>query len=276
MVVALTGRMNVQDRQELSPPTTRSLQAYDYFLYGRHQFFLYANAEKNHAAREAFERAVAIDPTFAMAYAMLAWTHAFDAMNGWSESRTESLETAKALGLRAVELNEAMPVAYFVRGIAYRELGDPDHALVEAEKAIAFDPNYAGAYVLQATLLYFNGKAQAGLALMKMAITLNPHHPYNYSFHLGQAQYILHHYDEAIDAFNRVLASNPAAERAHLWLAAAYAQAGLIDDAEWEVQQLLTANPEISVARIVSAYPFTQSVDREHFVAGLLKAGIPQ
>lgn len=274
MVVALTGQMNVRDRQELSPPRTRNLQAYDNFLYGRQKFFLYANAEENSKARESFRQAIALDPGFAIAYAMLAWTHAFDAMNGWSESRQESLERAKALAHRAIELDEAMPVAYFVRGIAYRELGRRDRALVEVKKAISFDPNYAGAHVLQATLLYFNGQPQEGLRLIKRAIALNPHHPYNYSFHLGQAHYVLHHYDDAIESFNQVLASNPAMERAHLWLAAAYAQAGMNDDAEWEVEQVLTSNPQLSLGRIRSLYLSMSAPDLEHFLAGLTKAGI--
>jgi TolB-like protein/DNA-binding winged helix-turn-helix (wHTH) protein/Tfp pilus assembly protein PilF len=274
-VVALTGQMNIRDRQELSRPKTRSLQAYDHFLYGRQQFFLYADAEHNRNARESFARAIAIDQDFAMAYAMLAWTHAFDAMNGWSGSRTDSLERAKSLALKAVELDEAMPVAHFVRGVAYRELGEHDHALIEARKAIALDPNYAGALVLQATLLYFNGKPSEGLDLMKKAIALHPHHPYNYSFHLGQAFYILQRYEEAIRAFEKVLDSNPASERAHLWLAAAYAQVGRKDDAEWETEQVLMANPDLSMARIQSAYPFTDPADREHFVAGLNNAGFP-
>lgn len=112
-------------------------------------------------------------------------------MNGWGESRTESLETAKAQALRAIGLNEAMPVDY----------------------------------------------------------------------------YILRQYDEAVAAFNQVLSSNSAAQCAHLGLAAACA--GLIDDAEWEVQQLLAANPEISAERILSASPFAQSANRGHLIAGL-------
>jgi len=63
---------------------------------------------------------------------------------------------------------------------------------------------------------------------------INPHHPYNYTFHLGQAYFILRRYDEAIAAFQQGVATNPAAERLHVWLAAAYAQYGEIDEAEWE------------------------------------------
>ena len=276
VVVELTGRMNVRDRQELSAPKTQNLQAYDRFLYGRQQFFLYANAEKNRKARGAFAQAIEMDPGLAIAYAMLAWTHAFDAMNGWSESRPASLEQARELASKAIELDEAMPVAYFVRGLAYRELGYRDRALVETKKAIRYDPNYAGAHVLQATLLYFNGRPQEGLDLMERAIVLNPHHPYNYVFHLGQAHYILRQYDDAVEAFNQVLATNPAVERAHLWLAAAYAQLGMNDDAEWEIEQVLTTNPGLSLEQIRSSYPFMDTSDLDHFIAGLAGAGAPQ
>ena len=276
VVVALTGRINVRDRQELSLPKTRNLHAYDRFLYGRQQFFLYANAEENRNARKSFMQAIEIDPGLAIAYAMLAWTHAFDAMNGWSESRRFSLERAKALASRAIELDEAMPVAYFVRGLAYRELGQRDLALVEVKKAISYDPNYAGAHVLQATLLYFNDQPQEGVELMKRAIALNPHHPYNYIFHLGQAHYVLRQYDDAIEAFNQVLSSNPAVERAHLWLAAAYAQAGMSDDAEWEIEQVLATNPNLSLEQIRSSYPFMNTSDLDHFMAGLTEAGVPR
>jgi TolB-like protein len=101
IVTALTGRMNVTDRQELGRPRTRNMRAYDYFLYGREAFFRYSGAEDNGEARAAFQRAVALDPSFALAYAMLAWTHAFDAMNGWSSSRTQSLQQAIGLADRA-------------------------------------------------------------------------------------------------------------------------------------------------------------------------------
>ena len=274
IVAALAGQMNVRDRQELGRPRTENMQAYDYFLYGRQAFFRYASAEGNRKARESFRRAIALDPDFALAYAMLAWTHAFDAMNGWGESRQASLELARDLASKALTLDGQMPVAYFVRGLAFRELGDRAHALVEAEKAIELDPNYAGAHVLLATLLYFNERPNEALQLMKRAIALNPNHPYNYSFHLGQVYYILKRYDEAITALKRVLESNPAAERAHLWLAAAYAQAGRSDDAEWEVEQVYAADPDFSLERIRHVYPFSNPADLEHFLAGLSKAGI--
>ena len=44
-----------------------------------------------------------------MAYAMLAWTHVFDAMNGWSDKPEQSLRDANDLTAKAISLQKALP-----------------------------------------------------------------------------------------------------------------------------------------------------------------------
>ena len=147
-------------------------------------------------------------------------------------------------------------------------------AMVEAEKAITLDPSYANGHILMSTLLYYAGRPEEGLERIYHAISLNPHYPYNYPFHLGQAYFVLHRYDEAIEAFKQGLASNPSAERLHIWLAAAYAQSGNIEDAEWEIEEVLMANPDFSLAKLERAFPFSDPADLDHFLQGLYKAGL--
>jgi len=275
VIGALPVELSTGERLDLGNPRTSNPQAYDSFLRGRQLFYLYANKEKNARARILFREAADLDPRFALAYAMLGWTYAFDAMNGWSEQRGESLSQALELASKALSLEPALPVAYFVRGLAYREQAEYVKALVEAEKAIEYDPNYANAHVLLATLLYYAGRPEEGLRRIKRAILLNPHHPYNYTFHLGQAYFVLQHYDAAIRAFQKGLESNPASERLHVWLAAAFAQAGQLDNAEWEADQVLALNPAFSTARMARSFPFRDPEDLGRFLNGLQKAGLP-
>lgn len=276
IISALAVKVGGGERQDLGAPLTHSAEAYDYFLRGRQHFYLYLNRAENKKARELFHKAIQSDPNFAMAYAMLAWTHVFDAMNGWSDKPERSLRDANDLAAKAIALQKILPVAYFVAGLAYREREEYAKALVEAEKAIQYDPNYANVQVLLATLLFYSGRPQEGLERIQKAIQLNPHHPYNYSFHLGQAYYILRRYDEAIEAFKNGIESNPTSERLHVWLAAAYAQSGAIQEAKWEATQVLTLNPGFSRARIQKTFPFKNPADREHFLDGLRKAGFAQ
>ena len=238
---------------------TSSTEAYDNFLMGREHFYLYNNRDENQQARALFETSIRYDPAFAMAYAMLAWTHVFDVMNGWSDDRQASLDKALALATRALALDRELPLAYFVRGVAYRETGEYVKAMVEAEKAIAYDPNYANAHVLLASLLYFAGRPEEGLERMLKAMKINPHHPYNYTFHLGQAYFILHRYREAVDTLRQALDSNPASERIHVWLAAALAR---------------VLNPEFSLQRMEASLPFSDPADRQHVIESLRMAGL--
>ncbi|MCG6867944.1 MAG: winged helix-turn-helix domain-containing tetratricopeptide repeat protein [Gammaproteobacteria bacterium] len=276
IVAALPAHTSPGSAPELEPPQTNSLPAYESFLLGRHLFYQYLNRDENRKARDYFRKAREYDPDFAMAYAMEAWTHAFDVMNGWSEDRETSLRKAHELADEATSLRKALPVAYFVKGLAHRELGDYVKALVEAEKAIEYDPNYANAHVLLATLLYYAGRPEEGLKRIQEAMQINPHHPYNYSFHLGQAFYILRRYPEAVDAFEQGIASNPASERLHVWQAAALAQTGALDDAAWEADQVLALNPGFSWERMQETFPFKSQEDREHFLDGLKKAGLAE
>jgi TolB-like protein/DNA-binding winged helix-turn-helix (wHTH) protein/Flp pilus assembly protein TadD len=249
-------------------------QAYDNLLLGRYFFYKFQSRAENLKARAYFEEAVRLDPGFAMAHAMLAWTYAFEAMNGWTDDRLAALQQAGRIATRAIDIEPVLPLAYYVRGLSYREQHEYVKALVEAQKAIEYDPNYANGYVLLATLLYYAGRPEEGLARIREAMQINPHHPYNYHFHLGQAYFVLHRYTEAIDALNLGLASNPASERMRIWLAAALAQSGDIEAAKWEGEQIMMADADFSLERVSQAFPFKNPADTEHFLAGLRLAGL--
>ena len=254
--------------------TTDNPRAYDDLLLGKYHFYRFESRSENLKARAYFEEAVGLDPGFATAHAMLAWTYAFEAMNGWADDQSAALQQAERIATHAIELQTVLPLAYFVRGLSYREQHEYVKALVEAQKAIEYDPSYANAYVLLATLLYYAGRPEEGLARIQRAMQINPHHPYNYHFHLGQAYFVLHRYQEAIDAFNLGLSSYPASERMRVWLAAALAQSGDIEEAKWEGEQIMAANPDFSIQRMTQAFPFNNPADMEHFIAGLRLAGL--
>ena len=260
--------------QKDSGAGTDNPQAYDALLLGKYHFYRFENRAENLKARTYFEKAVQLDHKFATAHAMLAWTYVFAAMNGWSDDRPAALKQAEHISTRAIEIQPVLPLAYFVRGLSYREQHEYIKALVEAQKAIDYDPSYANAYVLLATLLYYAGRPEDGLARIQQAMEINPHHPYNYHFHLGQDYFVLHRYKEAIDAFNLGLSSYPASERMRVWLAAALAQSGNIDEAKWEGEQIMADNPHFSIDRMTQSFPFNNPADLDIFISGLQKAGL--
>jgi adenylate cyclase len=275
VVSALAIKLTRDERKKLARRQTNNLQAYETFLKAQELATRYSK-NNNRAAQVLLQKAIELDPDFPMAYALLGWSQVFDAMNGWTAKREDSLDMATSIADKAIALDAELPLAYFVKGLVHREKGEYIKALAEAEKSIALDRNYANGHVLVATLLYYAGRPAEGLERIKVAMRLNPHHPHNYPFHLGQAYFILKRYDEAIAAFKQGLQSSPSSERLHVWLAATYAQAGRIPEAEWEISQVKDANPSFSQARMREAFPFKEKADLDHFLEGLRKAGAPE
>lgn len=253
---------------------TESLEAYDYFLRGR-AHFARRSKDENAEAHNLFRKTIEVDSSFAPAYVMSAWAHAHDLVFGWSDQPERSFERAVELADKAVALDDELPQAYFVKGLIYREKKELAKALIATEKAVLLDPNYADARVLLASLLYYSGRAKEGLEMVIKAKRLNPRYPSAYQFHLGQAYFILRRYDEAIEAFSQGLLANPTSQRLHTWLAAAYAQSGQLEDAEWEANEVLMLDPDFSLQRIQEAVPLKDPAYLAQLVDGLRKAGLP-
>ena len=271
IVTSLSINLETDDYERLTRRETDNLEAYDLFLRARDRFFLFSR-DGIEEAQGLLNKALQNDERFATAHALMGWSYVSQAMNGWRD-REESLTLAKQYAGRSIELNGNIPLSYFVTGLVYRERGDWSKALLELEKATEIDPNYANAHVLASSLLYYDGRPEEGLERMKVAIRLNPHNPSNYAFHLGQAYYILEQYPEAIQAFLKGLESLPSSERLHVWLSAAYGQAGQLEDAAWEVDEVMTLNPDFSLENMSEAFPFRKPEDSDHFFEGLRKAG---
>jgi TolB-like protein/DNA-binding winged helix-turn-helix (wHTH) protein/Tfp pilus assembly protein PilF len=269
----LTGHAQPADTRDLLVRTS-SEPAYRSFQLGRQLFFQFRDSVSNRRARELFLEAISHDPDFAMAHAMLALTHSFDAQNGWAPERSEALDSAEKAARLAISKDPTIPLSYFVTGLVFRERGDYAKATAEARKAIERDPNYATAHVLLSTLLYYAGQPEKSVEQLKKAIRLNPHHPFQYNFHLGQAYFTLHRYEDAIRVLRDGLESNPSSERLHVWLAASYARAGHAEEAAWEAEQVRVINPGFSIVAVSEAYPYEDRRDKANFVDALKTAGL--
>ena len=57
---------------------------------------------------------------------------------------------------------------------------------------------------------------------------------------------------------------------------ATYAALGRQEDAEWQAEEILSLRPEFSVAAESRDKPFQRARDRELYLGGLLKAGLPE
>ena len=272
IVAALEVRLKEGERRGLAHQYTNSVQAYDVFLHGVREF-VRRSKEGNDNARALFAKAIELDPEFVHPYAYLAWAHERDFIDGWSE---RSLEQAHTLARKAIGLNDTLALTHFVMGLVQLQSREHDNALAAIETALALDPNFANGYAMLTRVLHFAGRPDAGLEPMKTAMRLDPRQPLGYLMILGNTYFTLGRYEQAADVLNKAIARNPSAQRPHMWLAATYAQLGLMDEAEWEAEEVLALDPDFSLRHIVKGLPFKNPAHLETVVGALRKAGLPE
>ena len=81
---------------------------------------------------------------------------------------------------------------------------DYERAVAESEKAIALNPNNADRHVGLADTLIWVGRPEEAVAHVEEATRLNPSYPFNYSWVLGHAYFVMERYEEAVSALNKV------------------------------------------------------------------------
>jgi adenylate cyclase len=275
IVSALAVKLTAGEEEKLSQAERVHPEAYDMLLRGLERFRRFTR-ETNADAREFFERAIAIDPSFARAHADVALTHAMDIELGWTDAPDRSLQQAKEMIEHALSLDDSLPQVHFALTNVYRQEKRHDDAIAAARRAIQLEPSYADGYATMALSLNYAGQAQVGLDAIRTAMRLNPRHPFFYVWIVGQSHFLMGAYDDAIAQFEDVIASNPHFPSGHLALAAAYAQAGRMDEAEWEAAEVISLLPDFSLARERERSLYTNAADRDRWIEGLRKAGLPE
>src|SRR5262249_22362218 len=144
IVTTLKLQLTLQEQGILVRKTTDNLEAYDDYLRGREQFNRYTQ-ETNAQARQVFEKALALDPQYAEAYAFLGWTYFREWSFQWSQD-PQALDEALALAQRAVAVDDSLAQAHAILGSVYLWKKQYEQAIAAGKRAIALDANFAEAY----------------------------------------------------------------------------------------------------------------------------------
>ena len=199
---------------------TENLNAYDAVLRGM-ESAVHFTPEGIAQARQWFERALALDPQYAAAYARLSWTYWMEWL--WWTQDPLLLKRAGELARQALALDDSLPTAHMIMGIVYLWRDQQyEQAIAEGKHAVALDPNWADAYVGLTDILNFAGRAEEAVGLVQKAMRLNPHYPAVYSHVLGVAYNLTGQYEEAITASKEALRRNPNFLPAYTFLAGSY------------------------------------------------------
>jgi serine/threonine protein kinase/cytochrome c-type biogenesis protein CcmH/NrfG len=200
----------------------------------------FIDVEHHRLAREALERAVELDPGFALAWGYISWIATDEVLYGFNP-RPRSMQRAMAAARRAVELD---PHSHMLRWLLARVLffeGDVEGFLSEGNKALELNSNDATVIGLIGVYSSLSGHWQRGEELMRRAMALNPSYPSYYHMALGIDRFRQGRYEEALAEYRRLTFSNPFVQG---FLAAILGHLGRAGDAAAALRQLQSQLPE--------------------------------
>jgi len=256
---------------------TQNLQAYLKALEAVSVFIKFTR-DGNLRARQLFEEAIAMDPEYARAYAMLSSIHLLDLAMGLSKSPRESLEKAIQYAKKAQSLDENDYAGYTALASVYMAKRDHENAFKEAQKAIELAPGTALPYFKLGEVLCFSGRSHEAIDYFKKAIRINPFPPAFYYLNLGYAYFLTGNYQEAVGVNKKACALMPDNEGCHRTLAASYGMLGKDTEARFEAAELLRIMPDWSIEgwKQRQTHGWKNQADVDHFAEGLRRAGLPE
>jgi adenylate cyclase len=237
IVTTLNLQLTLRQQGYVIPRTTDNFEAYDDLLRGAH-YLLTLTTDGNAKARPMLEKAIALDPNYAKAYALLGYNYLLGDVFVLSPD-TNSLELALQMGQQAIAHDDSNPTAHNLLSLIYARKGQFDQAASEAKRSIALAPNYAESYNQLALVMEDIGKPAEALVAEEKAMRLDPLDA-NKGGHLnilGQAYTQLGRYEEVIPLFKRDLALSDFLWD-HVYLVGDYSELGEEDAARAEAMEV--------------------------------------
>jgi adenylate cyclase len=277
IVEALSVRLTEGERTQITRLPTHNLEAFD--IYMRAEQKVYDVTEESLAeALSLYQRAIALDPQFADAYAgyarALVDVVSFDyqIVRISTVARQQAYEAAG----RALKLNAQTPRAYAALGILQSLDGDHDGAIASVRKAVALEPNSADAQLNLAIVLIYAGQQPEALAAMERVLQLNPKPQLQVYDYYALALFMNMQYDKAIETV-RTTGAPTESDLGLEVLAMAYARLGRAQDAHEAIETILRRAPGASLTGTRNVYRHhRRRQDLDDRINALRDAGLPE
>jgi serine/threonine protein kinase/tetratricopeptide (TPR) repeat protein len=265
---ALAATLSPEEKKRLDAKPTESAEAYNLCLLGRFYANKWAEADVQKGI-EFFLQALEKDPSYGVAYAGLADAYELLSIGFSSKPPAEYLAQAKAMALKALELDDTLAEAHTSLGYA-RWLSDLDWSGAEREfkRALEIKSSYVMAHEWYAEYLAALGRHDEAVAEIRKAQQLDPL-AVPVTRAVGWVLYFARRYDEAINELQKALAMDPKFVGARLVLWWVYVAKGEPEKAVADIRVQLAQPGLGTLKKLMLAHAQAAAGNRED-ATGLL------
>jgi TolB-like protein len=283
IAAALKATLSPEEQQRISKRPTENLAAYNAYLRGR-QLMSRRNSSDLFLALTEFERAVELDPEFALGWVGVAETT--NLLPGYSNADPlDMVKRQEQAASRALELNDGLGEAH----LSMAEVHEFYERLNEAEaaylRAIELSPNYATAYHWYADFIArWPRRATESLELTRKAVELDPLSSI-LQMEIAEKLNYLGRFQEAEQQLLELIENDPDFAPANSMMASIKANMGRFDEQVTWLKKSVAMDPGRIMLRMAEAMALlnlgdeasftetrqaTEAIDPDHFVNGWL------
>ncbi len=256
---------------------TRNFEAWGYYVKAISKFERFSKSD-NLKARLYLKKTVKLDPEFAIAWVLFAWTYFIDLRFGFSETPDKSLKIAIELGDKASKINSDLPDVYSFWNTVHLIEGDINQAVKEGINAINSGPSHALSYILLSQAMRFAGKFSEAIFYGEQAVRLSPYCPVWYLLVLAPAYIEAGKYETALSMLKTALVRSRNGEfpLSHVLpqFVIVYSRLNRNENAKSYASQLISLEPGFSAKFYNEALFYKDSKYRNRMIQDLISAGL--
>jgi TolB-like protein/Flp pilus assembly protein TadD len=274
VVASIEPQLYAAENRRFQSKPPGSLDAWGHVMRAMPRIWTWGE-EDSETALEDLGRAIAIEPDYARAHSLLAWTYITGSHMGWvsfADVFSLALESAR----RSVEHDGEDPWAHLALGYVHMLSRRFKPAIEELEEALRLNPNFALGHMVLGSAYGFGGAGDDGLQHLAMGMRLSPRDPHQ-SFYLSACaicHFVAGRYRECATLNRRAVLLRPRFTSAWRTLAASAGIAGDIDIAAAALAEARQLQPDLSVAWVEKHHPIVRPEDRAIYIEGLRAAGL--
>ncbi|MGH7499913.1 MAG: protein kinase domain-containing protein [Gemmatimonadales bacterium] len=171
IVKALRLVLTDEEKRAIERPRAGNVEAYEFYLRGR-QCFHQFREKPLQFARRMFNRAIELDPEYALAHAGIA--DCSSQLYKYWDASAANLEQAESASRRALDLAPELAEAHAARGFALTMSGSHEEANQQFETAIRLNPKLFEPYLYYGNARLAEGKLPEAATLYMQAAELRP------------------------------------------------------------------------------------------------------